>query len=64
MDLTPLVEKSRSGDSEAYGRLVERYQDYVFAICLAYLRRRELAEDVTQEIFPAAFQSVRKLQKD
>jgi len=63
MDPTPLVEKSKSGDSEAYGRLVERYQDYVFAICLAYLRQRELAEDATQEVFLAAFQSVRKLQE-
>ena len=63
MDLTPLVERSKSGDTEAYGRLVERYQDYVFAICMAYLRQRDLAEDATQEIFLASFQSVRKLQE-
>lgn len=63
MDPTPLVEKSRSGDTEAYGRLVKTYQDYVFAICMAYLRQRDLAEDATQEIFLAAFQSVRKLQE-
>jgi RNA polymerase sigma-70 factor (ECF subfamily) len=63
MDLTPLVEKSKSGDSEAYGRLVERYQDFVFAICMAYLRQPDLAEDTTQEIFLAAFQGVRKLQE-
>jgi RNA polymerase sigma-70 factor, ECF subfamily len=61
MDLTPLVEKAKIGDSEAYGRLVERYQDYVFAICMAYLRQRDLAEDATQEISLAAFQGVRKL---
>ncbi len=63
MDPTPLVEKSKSGDIEAYGRLVERYQDYVFAICMAYLRQRDLAEDATQEIFLAAFQSVCRLQE-
>jgi RNA polymerase sigma-70 factor (ECF subfamily) len=62
MDQTPLVEKSKSGDTEAYGRLVERYQDYVFAICMAYLRQRDLAEDAAQEVFLAAFQGVRKLQ--
>ncbi len=30
---------------------------------MAYLRQRDLAEDATQEIFLAAFQSVRKLQE-
>jgi RNA polymerase sigma factor (sigma-70 family) len=63
MDLTPLVERSKNGDTEAYGRLVERCQDYVFAICMAYLRQRDLAEDATQEIFLASFQSVQKLQE-
>jgi RNA polymerase sigma-70 factor (ECF subfamily) len=63
MDLTLLVERSKSGDTEAYGRLVERYQDYVFAICLAYLRQQDLARDASQEVFLAAFQNLWTLQQ-
>jgi RNA polymerase sigma-70 factor (ECF subfamily) len=63
MDSTLLVERSKSGDTEAYGRLVEKYQDYVFAICLAYLRQQDLAGDASQEVFLAAFQNIRNLQE-
>ncbi len=62
MDPTPLVEKSRKGDTAAYGRLVERYQDYVFAICMAYLRRPDLAQDAAQDVFLAAFRGMGQLQ--
>ena len=63
MDPTLLVEESRRGDAIAYGRLVERYQDYVFAICMAYLRRPDLAQDAAQDVFLAAFRGVRQLQE-
>ena len=62
MDSTLLVERSKNGDTEAYGRLVERYQNYVFAICLAYLRQPDAARDASQDVFLTAFQNIRKLQ--
>ncbi len=45
----------REGDLNALGQLIERHQDDVFAIALATVIDRGLAEDVAQETFIAAF---------
>jgi RNA polymerase sigma-70 factor (ECF subfamily) len=51
-----LVEAARSGDREAFGLLVERYRDLVYAFSYARLRNREEAEDTAQEAFLRAYQ--------
>ncbi|HMD01953.1 MAG TPA: sigma-70 family RNA polymerase sigma factor [Candidatus Baltobacteraceae bacterium] len=54
-----LVEASLGGQSEAFGTLVERYDQAVFHLCLRTLRNREEARDATQEAFFKAFRSLR-----
>jgi len=51
-----LVEAARSGDRDAFGVLVARYRDLVYAFSYARLRNREEAEDTAQEAFLRAYQ--------
>jgi RNA polymerase sigma-70 factor (ECF subfamily) len=55
MDIISLVLK---GDQKAYAILVERYQNYVFTIVLRYVKSREDAEEVAQDIFIKAYRSL------
>jgi RNA polymerase sigma-70 factor (ECF subfamily) len=51
-----LVEAVRRGDRDAFGLLVGRYRDLVYAFAYARLRSREEAEDAAQEAFLRAYQ--------
>jgi RNA polymerase sigma-70 factor (ECF subfamily) len=46
------------GNKELYGDLVKRYQQMVFRICIGFLHQKEDADDLTQEIFIQAYQSL------
>ena len=46
------------GDQQAYSILVERYQNYVFTIVLRYVKSREDAEEVAQDVFIKAYRSL------
>ncbi len=45
------------GDHLAFKRLVERYQSRLFNFLYRYLRDRETAEDLTQEVFLKVYQA-------
>jgi RNA polymerase sigma-70 factor (ECF subfamily) len=49
-----LVEATLSGDVEAYGELVRRYQRSVFNVCYRIMGERQLAEDQVQDTFMRA----------
>jgi RNA polymerase sigma-70 factor (ECF subfamily) len=53
-----LVEAAQSGDSEAFGRLYDRYVDVVHRYAYARLGDRTLAEDVTSETFLRALRRI------
>ena len=50
-----LIEAARGGDEVAFGRLVERYQDAVFATIIAITRDFDDAHDIAQETFLRAW---------
>ncbi|HEY0752047.1 MAG TPA: sigma-70 family RNA polymerase sigma factor [Chitinophagaceae bacterium] len=46
------------GDQKAYAELVEKYRNYVFTIVLRYVKSREDAEEVSQDVFVKAYRSL------
>jgi RNA polymerase sigma-70 factor (ECF subfamily) len=56
-----LVNAARSGDRAAFSALFARDRDLVFAFAFARLLNREDAEDVMQETFVRAYQSLGRL---
>ncbi|HUS66354.1 MAG TPA: sigma-70 family RNA polymerase sigma factor [Kofleriaceae bacterium] len=56
-----LIDASRRGEREAFGRLVERYQKLVCAVSYGATGDRALSEDVAQETFLAAWRQLGEL---
>ena len=48
----------QGGDREAFRRIVERFQDPVYRVCLQFLADHGRAEDVAQETFITAFRKI------
>ena len=60
-----LVARCRAGDQSAWNELVERFSRYVYAICVQAFRLSEHdAEDVFQDVFMRAYQSLDRLRDD
>ena len=52
------IEKVKSGQTNHFSYIVEKYQDIVFSIALKVLRNREDAEEMAQESFIKAYKSL------
>ena len=61
MNDAELVALSRTGDIDAFNRLVERHQGQVYNLAFRMLGDRGAAEDATQEAFFAAWRAIRSL---
>lgn len=55
MDEQALIQRSRSGDRDAFGRLVARYQASVYRVVRGLLGDAAESEDVAQEVFLRAY---------
>jgi RNA polymerase sigma-70 factor (ECF subfamily) len=54
-----IVERALTGDAEAFGEIVLRWERRIFALSFGMLGREEDARDATQETFLAAFRNLR-----
>jgi RNA polymerase sigma-70 factor, ECF subfamily len=54
-----IVKLALSGDAEAFGEIVKRWERKIFALTYGMLGREEDARDATQDTFLAAFRSLR-----
>ena len=54
-----IVERALSGDADAFGEIVQRWERRIFALAYGMLGREEDARDATQETFMAAFRNLR-----
>jgi RNA polymerase sigma-70 factor (ECF subfamily) len=52
------LERLRSGDRQAFSDLVESYGGMVFELVFRTVRDRELAEDLTQDVFIRAYRAL------
>jgi len=55
---TDIIAQVLGGERNAYALLVERYQNFVFTIVLRYIKSREDAEEVAQDVFVKAYRSL------
>lgn len=62
MDETELILKFKQGDRFAFRQLVEKYQDSVINTCYRFLRNKEEAEEVAQEVFLKVYLSANTYQ--
>ncbi|HNY91814.1 MAG: ECF RNA polymerase sigma factor SigW [bacterium ADurb.Bin431] len=53
-----LVRDAIEGDQKAYAEIVHRYRNQIYNLILRMVRRREEAEDLTQETFIKAFNAL------
>ena len=59
-----IVERALTGDAEAFGEIVRRWERRIFALSFGMLGREEDARDATQETFLAAFRNLRAFRGD
>lgn len=53
-----IITRVLQGDGQAYASLVQRYQNLVFTIVLRYVKTREDAEEVAQDVFVKAYRAL------
>lgn len=53
-----LIDRVLNGDTNAFGELVDRYQNFVFTIAIRILKITEEAEEVAQDSFIKAYDSL------
>jgi RNA polymerase sigma-70 factor (ECF subfamily) len=63
-EVSRLVDRARSGNTEAFRRLVESHQDRVFGLVLRMVGNREEAEEVAQEVFLRAWRALPRFRGD
>lgn len=51
------------GDSEAFGLLVRRHEDFVFTLARGIVLSDDAARDIAQEVFLRAYRAIRRFEK-
>lgn len=59
-----IVERALTGDADAFGEIVRRWERKIFALAFGMLGREDDARDATQETFLAAFRNLRAFRGD
>lgn len=52
------IQKTLNGDTHSFGCLVKKYQDFVFTIVYRIVKTREEAEEIAQDTFLKAYESL------
>src|SRR4029450_1935812 len=60
-EITVLVERAKTGDREAYGELVTRFQSSVYAMALSRVRDPLEAQELAQDVFVHAMKKLPQL---
>ncbi len=58
MNDNEIIKSIVQGDRDSFRILIERYQQLVFRTCMGFLHNKEDAEDLTQDVFIQAYQSL------
>ncbi len=60
MTETDFIKGLQNHNANAYGKLLDDFQQKVFATCISFIPNKEDAEDVAQEVFVEVFKSINK----
>lgn len=63
-DKMDLIEKLKCKDENAFRQFVNNNQKYVMNICYRFVYNKELAEDITQEVFIEVIKSIHFFRKE
>lgn len=58
-----VIHRCLSGEPEAFGLLVDKYREGIYAFAYAKLRNFHDAQDITQEVFVQAYRDLRRLRR-
>ena len=64
MDDLEIINKLKNGDDETFRVIVGKYQKLVLNCSYKFLRNKESAEDITQEVFLEVFESINSFRGD
>jgi RNA polymerase sigma-70 factor (ECF subfamily) len=64
MDERQRVKLAQAGSEEAFADLVRAYQGKVFSLALGFVRNREAADDLAQEVFLKAYLALPKFRSE
>lgn len=56
-----MINRARDGDKKAFGKLIEHYQNRIFAVTYGIVGSRHDAEDIAQDTFIKAYEGIRRL---
>nr|WP_298997883.1 RNA polymerase sigma factor [uncultured Allomuricauda sp.] len=59
-----LIKCTLDGDTRAFGRLVEKHQNYVFTLVVRMIKTKEASEEVAQDVFIKAYKSLKDFKGD
>ncbi|WP_308993036.1 RNA polymerase sigma factor [Mariniflexile litorale] len=54
------IEGLQNHNANAYGKLIDDFQQKVFATCISFVPNKEDAEDIAQDVFMEVFNSIHK----
>lgn len=57
---TEFIQQLKNRSRASYSKLLDDFQNKVFATCLSFVPNREDAEDITQDVFVEVFNSISK----
>jgi len=59
-----IISRVLQGEQNAFAGLVDRYRNYVFTLVLRFIKNREEAEEVAQDIFIKAYRSLADFRRE
>jgi RNA polymerase sigma-70 factor, ECF subfamily len=64
METTEILARCKKGDHEAWNQMINSYSKSVYNIALNFFAERDVAQDVTQEIFIKIYHNLDKFRED
>jgi RNA polymerase sigma-70 factor (ECF subfamily) len=64
MDIADILSRCRDGEQEAWNMLINAYSKSVYNIALNFFAERDIASDVTQEIFIKVYHNLNKYKEE